>query len=91
MSDSEVILRTMAFRELALRFLDSCNPMPELSIVIANAILDCPPDRIDPNEILRHQAHDFTTNAVSMIEYGNDGDGKYKDFIKKWFRENYHD
>ena len=63
------LVRLLAFRELALRFLDGIVPQPYHAIVIADAIVSF--DGIvecDSSVPLRHHAHEFVKEAVSVIE-----------------------
>lgn len=64
------LYRRLAWRELALRFLDSCNPEPDRAIVIANCIVDYD-GPMDLEKPLRHSAHEFFRMAERLIEHGN--------------------
>jgi hypothetical protein len=63
----EQLLKQLAWRELALRFLDSMNPKPDKAIVIADAI--CAYRNIDYlGGSTRHHAHFFVREAIRQIE-----------------------
>ena len=82
--DAVVLLR-MHFRELALRFLDSYNPQPVRAIVIADCI--CSYDgELDDKVPMRHQAHDFVTQAMRAIDRGEPCQyaGRFVDWINNW-------
>jgi hypothetical protein len=59
------LVRLLAWRELAFRFLDAHNPQPYRAIVVAHAILDW---NGELGENMRHHAHHFTVQAVRIIE-----------------------
>ena len=72
------------FRELALRFLDSYNPQPEKSIVIADAILSYD-GYVDETIPMRHTAHSFVSKAMRVIEKGgSEGDSVVGKWIHEW-------
>lgn len=63
----ERLLKQLAWRELALRFLDSMNPKPNFAIVIVDAI--CAYRDIGHlGDSVRHHAHFFVTEAIRQIE-----------------------
>ncbi len=65
-----MILTTLAWRELALRFLDSCNPQPDKAIVIADCIVSYR-GPFPEDQPLRHHAHEFFREAEAQIQHGN--------------------
>lgn len=84
----EKLSRIMAFRELALRFLDSFNPQPKKAIVIANAIVDY--DESVGIGSLRYFSHDFVRMAYDRIE--NDREQErcipIGDWLNRWHEKN---
>lgn len=67
------LVRILAWRELALRYLESYNPRIEHEMVIVNMIVDY--DAYIPyNQPLRYNANNFVETAVRMIEYGKPAD-----------------
>jgi hypothetical protein len=63
------LVRLLAWRELALRFLNAHTPQPDRAIVVAHAILEWDGDL---GENMRHNAHYFTVQAVNIMELDED-------------------
>lgn len=63
---ADMILQRLAWRELALRFLNSFNPQPDKAIVIANAIVEYDGEIGFP---MRYHAHGFVQSAYQIIEH----------------------
>ena len=63
---NEELAQLLAWRELALRFLDSASTPPALGVVMANCILDFPGPF--PKTRLRHHAWMFVAECRRLIE-----------------------
>lgn len=75
------IVRLLAWRELALRFLDAHNPQPYRAIVVAHAILDWDGE-LGFN--IRNHAHHFTTMAVRIIDGPDQAETPEMTDLEKW-------
>ena len=88
MGDQFGILRRLAWREIALRFLDSYNPMPDKAIVIANAIVEY--DGNIPDTHMRYHAYEFVSKATARIEHRESTEGRntIMQWLDKWCKDN---
>jgi hypothetical protein len=73
--------RILAWRELALRFIDSYNPQPDKAIVIAHCILEWDGELGDN---MRRHAHHFVERAVMFIDGPEQVETPKMDDLDKW-------
>lgn len=82
------ILQRLHFREIALRYLDSFNPAPAKSIVIADCICSYDGQLLSISP-MRYQAHSFVHSAYRLIEQGQElpVSQPYAGWLTNWMKE----
>jgi hypothetical protein len=82
---TDIILKTLAWRELALLYLYGWETDLQYTPTIVNAVVDFDCTLIPAGRPLRHHAHDFVAIAVAYLENGIEH--RQRSTIWEWLHE----